>query len=88
MTAGIVLGVGLVLAAIGFLVFVQDRGLVVHWWHWLLLALLALIFLTGVGALGTSLAEDTPMAGWTLFGIALVISAILGAIVARTMHKA
>jgi hypothetical protein len=78
MLAGIVTGIGLSLAAIGLVVFAKDKGWKMIWWQWLLLAIAAPILLLGVGALGTSLGEGTPAAGWALFGIAFVIALILG----------
>lgn len=77
MTAGIIIGIGLSLAAVGLVVFAQDRGWKLRWWQWLLLAIAAPVLLYGVAALGTSLGEGTVAAGWALFGIALLISIIL-----------
>ncbi|MFP3854837.1 MAG: hypothetical protein ACLFWD_11155 [Anaerolineales bacterium] len=78
MIAGIVTGIGLALAAIGFIAFTKDKGWTLAWWQWLLLALAAPILLLGVGALGTSLAEETAAAGWVMFGLAALVALILG----------
>jgi len=78
MTPGIVTGIGLALAALGFVTFSKDKGWVLAWWQWLLLAIAAPILLLGVGALGTSLAEDTPAAGLVMFGLAALLALILG----------
>lgn len=78
MTAGIILGIGLTLAAVAVVMHANDKGWKMAWWQWLLLALAAPIFLYGVAALGTSLAEKTTAAGWVLFGLATVVSLILG----------
>ena len=78
MITGMIAGIGLALAAIGFIVFVKDKGWQLAWWQWLLLALAAPILLLGVGALGTSLAEDTAVAGWVMFGLAALVALILG----------
>jgi hypothetical protein len=87
MLAGIVIGAGLILAALGLNAWVRDKGLSLAWWHWLLLALMASIFLVGVAFLGTSLAEHTLAAGWMGLGISVVLAIILGTIVARTMRR-
>jgi len=78
MITGIIAGIGLTLAAIGFIVFAQDKGWVLRWWQWLLLALAVPIFLLGVAALSTSIAEGAAAAGWAMFGIALLITLIMG----------
>jgi len=88
MNAGLIIGAGLVLAIMGFGAFAQDKGWKFAWWQWLLLALATAVFLYGVAFLGTSIGEDTAGAGWFMFGIALVITVILGAIVGRTARRA
>ncbi len=77
MIAGIISGIGLTLAAVGLVLYVQDKGWKVDWWQWLLLGISAPILLLGVGALGTSLAEGSIAAGWTMFGIAALVALIL-----------
>jgi hypothetical protein len=86
MTAGLIAGIGLALAAWGFYTFAQDKNWALAWWQWLLLALAAVIFLLGVGALGTSLAEETVKAGWAMFGIATILAVILGFAALRSMR--
>lgn len=78
MITGIVAGIGLTLAALGLVVYAQDKGWKLAWWQWLLLALAAPILLLGVAALGTSLAEGATAAGWALFGLAALLALILG----------
>ena len=88
MITGIVAGIGIVLAALGFIAFVQDKGWTLAWWQWLLLALVVPILLLGVGALGTSIAEDTAVAGWVMFGMAALVALILGFAALRPVRNA
>jgi hypothetical protein len=88
MTAGIITGLGVALAAIGFVLYAQDKGWKLAWWQWLLLAIAVPILLFGVGALGTSLAEGTLAAGWVMFGLAALVSLILGFAALRPVRSA
>ena len=78
MIAGIITGIGLALAAVGFMVYAQDKRWTMAWWQWLLLSLAAPILWIGVGAMSTSLAEGTTAAGRVMFGLALLVALILG----------
>jgi hypothetical protein len=78
MIAGIVTGIGLTLAIIGFYTWAVQKGWSIGWWQWILLVAGSIILLLGVGALGTSLAEGTAAAGWLLFGVAALLAVILG----------
>jgi hypothetical protein len=78
MTAGLIAGIGLTLAFVGFYAWAQDKGWTIKWWQWTLLILASGLLLLGVGALGTSLAEGTAAAGWLLFGMAALVALIMG----------
>ena len=88
MIAGIVVGAGSILAVIGFFLFAQDKGLVVRWWQWLLLIIALAILLLSVGFLGTMVAEGTMAEGLAVGGIGLLVTFILGALVARSLRRA
>ena len=88
MTAALITGAGLTLAVLGFINYAKDKGWNFAWWQWLLLAIGAVIFLYGVAFLGTSIAEGVAGAGFLMFGIAVVLAVIFGAIVNRTLKKA
>ena len=88
MEGPLIIGAGLVLAILGFIALAGEKGWKFSWWHWFLMAIGGAIFLYGVAFLGTSYGEGTPGAGWLMFGITLVFSAIIGTIVGRTFRRA
>ena len=88
MFAGLIVGVGLTLAVLALQAFAKEKGFEFTWWQWLLMAIGTFVFLFGVGFLGTSIAEEQSGAGFFMLGVSVVVTVILGAIVARTVQRA
>lgn len=88
MIAGVIVGAGIILAIIGFMTLAKDKGWIVAWWNWLMMAIATITLFLGVGFLGTMMAEDTTVQGWIGLLVMGLVAAILVSVAIRTMRKA
>lgn len=68
-----------VLAILGFRVWMEDRGVTMYWWKWILLVLWVLLAGFSVAFVGTSIGENEKIAafrGGLLFGFVSMLSGI------------
>jgi len=80
-------GVLAVLAFMGFKTWMEDRGVAMRWWKWILFALWVLLAGFTIAFVGTSLGENEPRAalrGGILFG---VLTAAAGVGLWRLLHR-
>lgn len=88
MIAGVIVGAGIILAIIGFMTLAKDKGWIVAWWHWLMMAIATITLFIGVGFLGTMISENTAAQGWAGLAIMTLVASVLVSVAIRTMRKA
>jgi hypothetical protein len=76
-------GVLACLAVLAFRSWTQDRGCVMPWWKWLLVAGWTLFVGAGVAFVGTSLGENEPRAA----AMAALFAAVIGLISAAALWR-
>jgi hypothetical protein len=72
-------GVIYCLAVIGFKIWMEDRGIPMPFWKWILLAIWTCLFGFTIAFVGTNLGEKEPQAallGGIVFGLITVISGV------------
>ena len=72
-------GVFVCLTVIGFKIWMEDRGIPMPFWKWILLGIWILLFGFTIAFIGTSLGEKEPKAailGGVIFGLAVIITGV------------
>lgn len=72
-------GVFACLTVIGFKVWMEDRGIPMPWWKWILLGIWALFLGFTIAFVGTNLGEKESHAvllGGIIFGLAVIITGV------------
>ena len=72
-------GVFVCLTVIGFKIWMEDRGIPMPFWKWILLGIWVLFFGFTIAFIGTSLGEKEPKAailGGVIFGLAVIITGV------------
>jgi hypothetical protein len=72
-------GVFVCLAVIGFKIWMEDRGIPMPFWKWILLGIWVLFFGFTIAFIGTNLGEKEPRAvllGGIVFGLAVIITGV------------
>ena len=72
-------GVFVCLTVIGFKTWMEDRGIPMPFWKWMLLGIWVLFFGFTIAFIGTNLGEKEPRAallGGIVFGLAVIITGV------------
>jgi len=78
-------GAVLVLIVLGASEWLKDKGIVMNWWKWIILAGWYILSLVMFGAPFTLMGEAEVAAGWRILGASVVVIVILGFVVYRLL---